>query len=171
MGNRRQHKRLKLARSVRVPVQISPVMPFLGKNIEAMLLNFSSGGMSLSIEDSASVKKLKRGTVLKIHFHMPGSYLFECQAEITHRMASPANGIILGIRFVKPSLALVKEIEKIVDDFEICEARMSADAEPWCDVLCSFHNLCRKPFRVISPHIHHNQIEFSLQIDEETLAA
>jgi hypothetical protein len=146
-------------------------MPFLGKNIEALLINFSAGGMSLSVEESARFPQLKKNTALKIHFHFPGGSLFECRAEIAHRFRSPSDGMALGIRFIKPGLALVNEINKIIEDNEICDNRVVSDHGPWCDVLCSYHYLCRKPFRAIGQHIPQNQIEFSLQIDEGLLAA
>ncbi len=171
MANRRKSKRLKIDRHVRVPVQICPVMPFLGRNIDAHLLNISKGGMSLAIQDLPKNKKLKKGTKLKIHFHWPGSHLFASDAQVSHWIASPQHGILMGIKFHRPHGLLVKEINKMVEDEAICESRVQTEEGPWCDVLCSFHGLCRKAFRATDPSINQNQIEFSIQIDEDEQAA
>ena len=37
-------------RLVRVPVQIFPVMPFLGPTVDGALVNLSAGGMALLID-------------------------------------------------------------------------------------------------------------------------
>jgi len=171
MGERRKNQRLKLDRTVRVPVQVCPVMPFLGRNIEAILLNISAGGMSISVGESSRFPQLKKKTALKIHFHFPGGSLFECRGNIAHRFNSRSDGMVLGIRFLNPSLALVGEIDKIIEDNEICDNRVGSEHGPWCDVLCSYHYLCRKPFRAFGPQTSQNQIEFSFQIEEEFLGA
>ena len=146
-SNRRQFKRLKIDKSVRVLVQLFPVMPFIGETMEAQLINISEGGISLRLIYPEKYPSLARGSKVRLHLRLPGHPLSECRGEITHALKAGETEPMLGIRFQKPPAALMKEIRHMATDSDRCDRR-TRDQAPWCDISCTFHNLCRKPIRI-----------------------
>jgi hypothetical protein len=165
-SDRRLSRRLKIDRSVRVPVQLASLIPFIGNFVEAGLINISEGGMALVLRmEEPSPQKMARGQNIKVHFHLPGRPLQECQAQVRHRFHYADGRIALGIRFTRIGQSLVKDLRRMAEDFENCERRIDAagDGHPWCDVLCAFHPLCRKPLRVVSSEMPSLPLEIALQ--------
>jgi hypothetical protein len=163
-ANRRGDRRLKLDRLVRVPVQIFPVLPFLGAAVDGAILNLSAGGMALMVDVPSGETKLSTGRSLRIHFRLPGMPLTECRAIITHADKENGNGWLrLGIRFEKAAAALARRIQVMAKDDEACDTRITQTARPRCELSCSFHSLCGKPIRQADESAHAVQFEIALQ--------
>jgi c-di-GMP-binding flagellar brake protein YcgR len=166
-SNRRRAKRLKIDRSVKIPVQLFPVLPFIGHAVEASLVNISSGGMALLLQEPDAFKKLKKGTPIKLHFHLPGRHLQQCRAKLTHKLDSDPHQVLLGLKFFKPPAGLIKALSRMAQDEANCERRIQEAERPWCDIRCTFHNLCRKPTRILPHTPNQNHIEIALQSIED----
>ncbi|MCB4755422.1 MAG: PilZ domain-containing protein [Elusimicrobia bacterium] len=162
-SNRRKFKRFKIDRSVKVPIHIFPVMPFIGEPVEATIINLSAGGIGLAIEKWSAQGVFQRGSPLKIHFRLPGRPLQECRGIITHSFRTRDERYILGIRFIALDKGMVQDINQMAADNEFCDRRIKQDTTPWCVPICSFYHLCRKPIR------HHVEMEFSGERLEITL--
>ncbi|MFN0118257.1 MAG: PilZ domain-containing protein [Elusimicrobiota bacterium] len=145
--NRRTYQRLRIDQSIKVQVQIFPVMPFIGETLYAQLVNISEGGMSLQL-NSLNEKPIKQGQKITLHLRIPGKHPVHCSGKILH-VFSLKKGDFLGVKFLKSAGKFGKEIKAMVEDNGACEDRLQ-QMVPWCDVSCSFHQLCRKPFRVKS---------------------
>jgi hypothetical protein len=144
--NKRKHKRLKIDRSVRVPIQLFPRMPFIGETLPASLVNLSAGGLAFSLETETPKKVPKRGTEIKIHFRLPGKPLQECWGVITHTWESDF-GLTMGVKFTRIPAQLKHEFEIMAVDNGTCDTRIEQSRDPWCIPTCSFYDLCRKPIR------------------------
>jgi hypothetical protein len=146
-SNKRKHKRLRVDRSVKIPIHLFPKMPFIGQPVSAFLLNLSAGGMALSVDCESLERPIPRGTDLKIHFRLPGRPLQECRGRVTHSFKSQSDHIMLGIKFEKCPDHLMEELEAMSADNEACDYRIEQTRDPWCVPTCSFFDLCRKPIR------------------------
>jgi c-di-GMP-binding flagellar brake protein YcgR len=147
-SNRRHYQRLRIDRSVQIQIQLFPVMPFIGESIHARLINISEGGMGLLLENADMRKQIKLGTKMKIHFRLPGKPLRQCTALVGHNLNMKDGLFFIGLRFVKTGSGLSREIHEMAKDNELCDGRIADHVSPWCDISCSFHNLCRKPLRL-----------------------
>lgn len=147
---------------MRVPVQIFPVLPFVGPSVEAALVNLSVGGMALLLNVGLSAR-LARGARLRVHFRLPGLPLSQCRGIVTHSVADRKSGWLrLGVRFLTAPTLLTERIRRMETDDEACDARAHEMAQPRCDLACSFHSLCHKPFREAGAAIN-SQFEIALQ--------
>ena len=167
-NNRRRAKRLKIDHSVKVPVQISPILPFIGKTFEAESINISAGGMALKVDMGPAQDKGKKGTQIKIFFRLPGHPLQECKGKITHQFELDSKETMIGIKFTKASAKIVELLNHMAMDDEACDQRIKQEATPWCLPVCSFHCLCRKPLR--TPTLDTKQLEkfeIALQLAQE----
>ncbi len=159
--NRRKDRRIRVDRAVRVPVQLFPILPFVGTPCEAVLVNLSAGGMGLLLENDG--EGLAKGTKLVVHFRLPGLPLTECRGTVSNHIAGKKSAWIrIGVKFQKAPVNLTERIQKMINDDAVCDARMFESADPRCDTACSFHSLCHKPIRV-GGHTQHAQFEISLQ--------
>lgn len=150
-SNRRQFKRLRVDKSVKIPVQIFPVLPFIGESIEAALVNISLGGMALVMDASATEGKLRRRSKIKIHFRLPGQPLSDCSALVSHLIKTSDGQSFLGIRFLKTPASFQGLISKMISDTDRCDARIIEGDHPFCETSCAYHSLCRKPLRMENP--------------------
>lgn len=113
--NRRQHPRYRIDRALQVPVQLFPVLPFLGEAIDAKLLNISETGLAIVANFSPAKTKITKGTKIKIHFRLPGHPLTECVASVVRNTVLENDEHFLGLRFIKPPRSLANAIEKCVE--------------------------------------------------------
>jgi c-di-GMP-binding flagellar brake protein YcgR len=161
--NRRQHARLRIHRSIAVPIHIFPVLPFLGESVDATLLNISSGGMALVADFSKSKQKMPKGTKIKVHFRLPGQPLCECTAKITHNINVGGADAFLGISFVKAPPSLIKSITQMCRDNDRCDERIRTLPKPLCESACSFYSLCHKPLRRNDDDAEKSALEIAFQ--------
>jgi hypothetical protein len=141
---------------------VFPVLPFVGPTIEGALVNLSAGGMALLLDTDARAARLVKGARLRVHFRLPGLPLTECKALITHARPDRASGWMrLGLRFISAPARLADRINKMVTDDETCDARVRDNGDTRCDLACSFHSLCHKPFRLLG--VAGAQFEIALQ--------
>lgn len=159
--NRRRHARLRLDRSVRIPVQISPVLPFLGESLFATLLNLSGGGVALFFEDDPASNQMKRGCKLRIHLRLPGAPLWECRGVVSRRLKT-SKGHFLGIRFTHRPAGLIHHIEQMALENDRCDDRID-EKHPWCDANCAYLSLCRKSIRLTPTDAAIDELEIALQ--------
>lgn len=151
-------------RVLRVPVQLFPVLPFVGPSVDADLVNLSAGGMALLIDNGPADTRLARGGRLRVHFRLPGLPLTECRGIITHAAPERSGGWLrLGVRFIKAPLALAERLQRMLIDDEACDARIAESRQPRCDTACAFHSLCSKPIRETAGALSSVQFEISLQ--------
>ena len=163
-SNRRRHRRLRTDRLLRVPVQVFPVLPFVGPSVEGAIINLSTGGMALLLNTEGSRAKLTRGARLRVHFRLPGLPLTQCRGVITHAVTDrPSGWLRLGVRFVSTPSALSDRINRMVTDDGACDARMDDSNQARCDLACSFHSLCSKPIRETAGLPAGAQFEIALQ--------
>ena len=135
----------------------------MGPSVEAALVNLSVGGMALLLNGVDVSARLSRGARLRVHFRLPGMPLSQCRGLVTHAVTDRKSGWLrLGVRFVAAPASLVQRIRRMEIDDEACDARAIETAQPRCDLACSFHSLCHKPFRDLSGS-GRNQFEIALQ--------
>lgn len=113
--NRRQHPRVRVDRSMQVPVHLFPVLPFLGEAIDAHLVNISATGMAIIANLSPAKAKIAKGAKIKIHFRLPGQPLTECVATVVRNSSLDEEEHFLGLRFNKPPRSLASAIQKCVE--------------------------------------------------------
>jgi|GEM_PF-3624780 len=163
--NRREHKRLRIEKSVKIPVYISPVVPFIGSPLTAHSLNMSNRGLAIRVQgEKSELSKLKVGAKLKIHFRLPPGKIQECRGVVTHQTNIDLEEMVLGIRFTKISRNITEDIGHMIEDNESCDKRILEEQNPWCFPSCSFYKLCRKPIR--APETDHRDkdlLEIALQ--------
>jgi len=163
-SNRRQSRRLRTDRLLRVPVQVFPVLPFVGPSVEGAIVNLSTGGMALLLQTEGKKARLARGGRLRVHFRLPGLPLTQCRGIITHAVMDRATGWLrLGVRFLKTPAVLSERINRMVTDDAACDARMDESSQPSCNLACAFHSLCSKPIRETAGALPGVQFEIALQ--------
>lgn len=161
-GDRRRSKRLRIDRSVRVPVQIAPILPFLGDAVGADSINISEGGIALKVPGMPGTERLERDARIRIHIRLPGRPLLSCTGIVRHKVAADKGGIFLGILFRDLPVGIRMEIERMAVDNELCDDRIERERSPWCLPTCSFRGLCRKPIRDVGADDPVDGFELSL---------
>lgn len=163
-SNRRQDKRLKIDPSVRIPVHLFPVTPFIGQEITAQLINLSVDGIALRFQLPFESKLLKKELTLKIHFRLPGGPLRECTGRIKRFSDQGPAGAEVGVHFTKVPSEFKNFVREMIQDNDRCDRRIRAEAHPWCNPACSYFSLCRKPIRPSQHAIEHIEtIEIAFQ--------
>lgn len=145
--NRRKFDRLRIDRSVRIGVQLFPVMPFLGEAINVGLINLSPGGIALSLDDARHLNKLKKGSAVRIHIRLPGLPIEECRGVVARSYLTATSVHVVGVRFTKLAPVVLHELHQMSKDNSSCDARIASGDNAWCLPTCSFYSLCRKPLR------------------------
>ncbi len=161
--NRRKFDRLRIDRSVRISVQLFPVLPFLGESIDVGLVNISPGGLALSIADAAHHKELKKGHEVRVHIRLPGLAIEECTGTVTRRYSTAGGKNVVGVKFTKVSAAVSKELVRMSKDNALCDQRVASGEHAWCLPTCSFYSLCRKPLRLDDGRANEGPLELSFQ--------
>lgn len=162
-ANRRASPRLKIHRSLRVPVHLSAVVPFIGKEVDAGLLDLSERGTALHLPQKDLPKQIRRGTTIKFHMRLPGHPLQECGGIVRHVFRLNNESVVVGIRFTRIPQRLKKELAQMIHDNDRCDKRLQEQSMPWCDPDCSFHNLCKKPIRFATEDRPSDQLEITIQ--------
>jgi hypothetical protein len=162
-SDRRQLKRLRVDRALRVKVQLFPVMPFIGESIEAGLINLSEGGLGLVILSSERHAQIKKGEKYKIHFRLPGQPMRECAGTVQRLSQLNDARHFVGIKFSKIPQNLKKLFALMVEENDQCDYRIR-ESRPFCDPACSYRSLCRKPIRALEHGAtEHAHFEIALQ--------
>ena len=123
------------------------MLPFVGPALEGALMNLSPGGMALLIEGERAGERLTRHDRLRVHFRLPGLPLTECRGTVTHAVQQNDGWMRLGVKFLKTPPRLGERIKRMIFDDQVCDDRIVQDAQPRCDLACTFHSLCHKPIR------------------------
>ena len=146
VSNRRKHRRIRVDRAVRIPVQVFPVLPFVGTPVDAVRVNLSPGGMGLLFD--TKVSGFAKGAKLQIHFRLPGLPLTACKGAVSNVVVGKQTSWVrIGVKFLQAPALLTDRIARMILDDESCDGRMFSQAEPRCEAACAFHSLCHKPIR------------------------
>lgn len=133
---RRKRKRLPLTLSIAKPIRLEFHSEHHDETIPGILANLSSSGMALIVFhhipkdsmivfdlDFVGIKEKIRGRIVR-----------------EERKYEDVN--MVGVKFEEESRALKETVEKMAEDYDICEVRFIVDPETACFPECHFRPLC-----------------------------
>ncbi len=139
---RRRHTRFSTTAFLNRPVLLTPLAPYIEKNVRGKLIDLSAGGLSLLLP-----QLIPLGTKLRIKLTFPDQTRVECDAEIRHMLPRERN-YLHGLQFENLDPAMASRIEKMSADYIDCEQRiLNSHMAPCTGKDCAFFTMCTKKER------------------------
>jgi len=140
--DRRKYPRFKSMAFLGLGVNLTPLPPYFGSDIQGILIDLSAGGMAIHLTEV-----IPEGTKLKIEITFPDHSHMECNVNIC-RVVKREGGNLIGIQFLDLPDFMKDKIYNMSKDFLNCEGRIQSRADEVCKADCSFFNMCDKPQKV-----------------------
>lgn len=157
--NRRKHKRFSATAFLNVPVVVSPIAPYFGRVLKGKLIDLSSGGMALLIDEL-----IPQGSKLDLMLRFPDQSELQTLVDIKH-VFPRGRKYLHGLEFLTIPDYMVKKIESMSSAYIDCENRIQHGENEICVANCSFFNMCTKKERR-SPTFN---VDIALELAFQTL--
>ncbi len=151
---RRKHSRLSVIRNVGEPMELDIIQN--GKKIEILgfVINLSAGGVGVvSLGDQA--KDLIAGTTFVLTLTLGDFVCKNVEGKIAHVGLGPKAKLhhtggewMIGLSFTKIKPEYTKHINKMADDWGICETKMGMKLPDVCFRACTCWDICEKPVKL-----------------------
>jgi hypothetical protein len=139
---RRKHTRFSATAFLNRPVALTPMPPYIGKNIRGKLIDLSAGGLALLIPQIIPL-----GTKIHIKLTFPDQTLLECDGDIRH-MSPRDRNYLHGLQFDAVDADIAARIERMSADYIDCEQRIANNfLTPCVGQQCAFFTMCTKAER------------------------
>ncbi len=135
---RRKHKRFSATAFLKMPVRLTPLAPYFGREVKGELIDLSAGGMALLISDI-----IPQGTALKITLLFPDHSKIDSIVDV-RRVVPHGKKFLIGIEFLDLPGAMEQKIEKMSSDYIDCEGRIQKAEKDVCHTDCAFFSMCTK---------------------------
>ncbi len=151
---RRKHSRLSVIRNVGEPMELDIVQN--GKKIEILgfVINLSAGGVGIiTLGDQA--KDLVSGTQFILTLTLGDFVCKNVEGKIAHvsvgakaKAHHNKNEWMVGLSFTKIKAEDARHINKMADDWDICETKMGMKLPDICFRQCTSWDICEKPVKL-----------------------
>jgi hypothetical protein len=142
-SDKRKHKRFPVLRDMAEPVELY-LMDDPARDVPAVLTNLSQGGMSMVI-----FAPVHGDAKLKIVLNLPGLEGAELEGHVTWTEAK-GDTTAVGVRFDHLSRESTQRINRMAEDFQDCELKLSFGVRDVCFKECGYWPLCSKPVKLKS---------------------
>ncbi len=153
-NERRKHSRLTVIRNMGEPMELDLIQN--GKKIEILgfIINLSAGGVGI-ISLGEQAKELQPGTKFVLNLTLGRFACKNVEGKIAHvslgakaKAHHTDNEWLIGMSFTKIKPEYVKHINKMAEDWEICETKMGMKLPDICFRECSSWDICEKPVKL-----------------------
>ncbi|MEW6040431.1 MAG: PilZ domain-containing protein [Elusimicrobiota bacterium] len=138
---KRQYKRFPLMKDIAKPVELFFELPTGPQAIPSILCDLSAGGMGL-----ITFIPLEPGIRVIAQINLPGLKLKLTEGKIMWTL-SKGDSHRVGISFTKIDKDDFEKINKMAEDYNDCEIKISAKIKINCSENCNYHSLCDKPHK------------------------
>ena len=153
---RRKKTRFSIMKNVGEPVDLQVVRDHRKTSIPGFVLNLSSGGMRIiTLGDQAA--ELKIGTPFDLKLHLSPKHIYEVQGQIVSvqkgdkaKLHHTSGEWQLSLEFSKIKSADADAIDKLAEDWNICDTKMQMRLPDICFRQCSCFQFCEKSAHLIS---------------------
>ena len=136
---RRKHKRFSATAFLNRPVQLAPLPPYFGYEVQGRLVDLSAGGMAIFIDELIPPEV---DFILKITF--PDGSLIDTNIKVRYAVRKGGGGYLHGIEFLALTPDMAARIDQMSSDYIDCELRIQTGDEHPCRSTCAFFQMCRK---------------------------
>ncbi len=140
-NERRSNKRLPLTLSIAKPMRLEFHSEHYDKTIPGILANISAGGMALIVFDH-----IPEGSMIELDLDFMGVKR-QMRGKIVRVERKFEDVHMVGVTFDKESRKLKQVVEKMAEDYDICEVRFIVKRDKACFPGCSFSPLCGKSIK------------------------
>ncbi|MFH1416103.1 MAG: PilZ domain-containing protein [Elusimicrobiota bacterium] len=139
--DRRGHKRLPLTLSVAQPIRIIMMADGMDDSVPGILVNISAGGLAM-----ITFKRIPVGSDIQLTLDFMGINE-RVSGKVVRQNKKFTETFIVGIKFDRQVEQMKNIIDKMAEDFDICELRYLMKGEDACFPKCSFHAFCARRIR------------------------
>lgn len=151
---RRKHVRFPVMRNVGEPVELQVVKNHKTTSIPGFILNLSAGGMRIvTLGNQAS--ELSIGNPFVLDLVLPGLVSHNVEGKIVSiqkgdkaRLHHSNEEWFLGLAFTKIKPTDVHHVNRMAEDWSICETKIQLQLPDICFSECAYFGLCVKPTRL-----------------------
>lgn len=151
---RRKKARFSVMKNVGEPIDLKVIRDSRQVSIPGFVLNLSAGGMGIvTLGDQAA--ELKIGTPFLLNLHLSPQHIYNVEGNIVSIQKSEKaklhheNGEwYMGLEFTKIKASQAKEIEKLADDWNLCETKLQMNLPDVCYKDCSCYAFCEKSAKI-----------------------
>ena len=151
---RRGHIRFPMIRNVGEPVELNVGSNGKKASIPGYIINLSAGGVGL-IALGRQPAHLSVGTPFVLDLHIPGLNSQNVEGKIVRiqkgRKAEQRRSNdewYLSLRFTKIKPSLAAQINRMAEDWSICETKIQMNLPDVCFYECRYWALCEKPIKL-----------------------
>ena len=139
--DKRRHTRFPLVKDLAEPVDLF-LLDEPARELPAVLINLSSGGMALVVFAHVS-----GDTRLKITLNIPGLEGIELQGHVAWTEVK-GDTTALGVRFNHIASEDSRRINQMAEAYQDCELKLSFGLRDVCFRECAYWPLCHKPVKL-----------------------
>ncbi len=139
--DRRVHRRLQLTLSIAQPIRLEISSDQHEDMIPGIIVNISAGGMALIV-----FHKLPANSFIEFNLEFMGIEE-HLRGEVVREEEKFGKTFLVAVKFDRVVDKLKNTIEKMAEDFDICELRYLMKGKDACFPDCSFYPLCAKRIR------------------------
>lgn len=139
--DKRSHKRFPVLKDMAEPVDLV-LMEENPREVPAVLTNLSAGGMALIV-----FAHVTGGAKLKIVLDVHGLEGVELNGRVAWTQPK-GDTTAIGVRFDHLASATVQQINRMAEEFQDCELKISFGLKDVCFRACAYWALCAKPLKL-----------------------
>jgi hypothetical protein len=140
-NDKRRHKRFPVVKDLAEPVDLF-LMDGPAREVPAVMTNLSSGGMALVV-----FARVSGDTRLKIVLNVPGLEGLELEGRVAWTEPK-GDTTVVGVQFLHLLPENVRRINRMAEDFQDCELKLSFGLKDVCFRQCHYWSLCQKPVKL-----------------------
>ena len=154
MEERRSHVRFPVINNVGEPIELNVTMNGKAMSIPGYIINLSVGGVGI-ITLGKEAGTIPEGTPFNLYLSLAGLETHNVEGKIVRiqkgRKAQLHNSNdewFLSLRFTKIKPAFTQVINRMAEDWSICETKIQMNLPDICFRECSYWGLCEKPAKL-----------------------
>ena len=138
VNEKRKFKRFPVLYYLIKPVLLRTEDTESGASMPAIMANLSSGGMALMTFSPVSI-----GQKLIISLDLKTLHVKNFKSKVV-RCENKGGSYVLGIEFLDMEKEISDKINKMADDFDLCETRILIGDRPVCRKSCHYSEHCQR---------------------------
>ncbi len=151
---RRGHVRFPVISNVGEPIELDVIVKGKEVPIVGYILNLSAGGIGL-ITLGKEAMQLNEGTPFKMDLNLASVEMQGVEGTITRiqkgrkaQLHHTDDEWFLSLQFTKLKSAFAQQINRMAEDWSVCETKIQMRLPDVCFAECSYWNICEKPAKL-----------------------
>ena len=141
---RRKHRRMPVISSFLKPVLIRSDQLGLKESAPGIIVDLSAGGLAM-----ITFVPIYPGTKLSLNLNLPGLIIKDIVAHVL-RVKQKYKTYMAAIRFDRLNNKARSKINRMADDYDLCETKLMLGEKKICSRRCSYFPLCSKSIKIDS---------------------